>query len=148
MFIQKELAARLAVLHQYPIQKLEVLKFDSSEFKCPSSEQEIIIHWGDRLKFDDVLHFWLVSIQSDDWSYRSEYFLPYAQSGKCLALSEVKFNNLANGYLLDLKYPPSLPLHSESSFIGALQMYDDWNDIAAVAAYANSYISFYWSTSA
>jgi hypothetical protein len=148
VFTPEELTARLPVLIQCPTSEIVILRFDPFDFKVPDSEESIEIHRGATFKFEDVLHFWVKSVQSQDWSYKAEYFLPYAQGGKYLMLSEGEFNNLVSQYALDLKQPPSLPLHSESRFIGALQMYDDWNDVAAVAAYENEYIGFYWSTTA
>jgi hypothetical protein len=91
MFTSKELLERLPALVQYLTPEIAIQIFDQFDFKVSESEQSIEIHRGATFKFEDVLHFWVKSLQSQDWSYRAEYFLPYAQSGKCLMLSEKSF---------------------------------------------------------
>ena len=147
MFTSTELIQKLPVFIDRSSSAIEIVKFDSLSFSSASTEEEIEIHQGRPSEFEDLLHFWVKSLMSQDWSGKSKYFLPYAESGKCKVISEDEFND-STKYLLDLKHPPSFPLHSDSPFICAMQMYDDWNDEAAIAAYEDRYISFYWNTSA
>jgi hypothetical protein len=147
MFTSVELIQKLPILIDYPAPPINIIKFDSSDFRCSSSEQEIEIHQGYPSDFEDLLHFWVKSLMSQDWSHGFRHFSPYAESGKCQIISEDNFNELTK-YVLCLNQPLSLPLHFTSQFISALQMYDDWNDRAVIAAYEDRYISFYWTTSA
>jgi hypothetical protein len=147
MFTPVELIQKLPILIDYPAPTIDIIKFDSSDFRCSSSEQEIEIHQGYPSDFEDLLHFWVKSLMSQDWSHGFRHFSPYAESGKCQIISEDNFNELTK-YVLGLNQPLSLPLHFTSKFISALQMYDDWNDQAVIAAYEDRYISFYWTTSA
>ncbi len=148
MFTSQELIENSSALMLLPPAEITILSFTQDDFKSTDAEEEIQIHRGDAAQFENGLHFWVKSIQNQDWHNRSEYLFPYLQEGKCLMISEAYFNQLAWKFTLNLKSSPSLPLHSECNFIGALCMYDDWNDVAIVAGYDNEYIAFYWSTSA
>jgi hypothetical protein len=145
MFTSLELIQKLPILIDYPAPTIDILRFYTWDFDYSRFEQEIEIHQGYPCEFEDLLHFWVKSLMSQDWS--DGLYLPYAESGKCQVISEDDFNNLTN-HVLSLRHPPSFPLHSTSQFISALQMYDDWNNQAVIAAYEDRYISFYWTTSA
>lgn len=127
---------------------IEIVKFDQDAFRCPSFEQHIQIHRGKRVDFNSVVQFWVCSLRSQDWSGREAYFLPYLKSGKCQTISEVEFNDLVATYSGELEQTLKLPLHFAVGFIGAVQMYNDWDDIGAVAEYEDEFVAFYWNTTA
>ena len=70
----------------------------------------------------------------------------YAKTGKCIHTTAADFNRLIKEYSTSLRMP--LSLVPRGGFISAMQMYDDWNDIALLAEFSEEYFSFYWSTTA
>jgi hypothetical protein len=126
--------------------RIQVLEFGHTDFSSASSEENIIIHLGSRIDFSGALGFWLASLFSQDWRGRDEYALPYAREGLCLEINETEFETLIKGYSGSLHTPRELPL--SRGFRAGLKMYDDWNDVAAVAELEHGFVAFYWSTTA
>jgi hypothetical protein len=126
--------------------RIEVLEFGHADFSSSSSEQIIIVHRGSRSDFSDALGFWLASLFSQDWLGRDEYALPYAREGLCLTMNEIEFETLVKEYSSSLRTPLELPL--SRGFRAGLKMYDDWNDVAALAELEDGFVAFYWSTTA
>jgi hypothetical protein len=126
--------------------QLQVLEFDHADFSSSSSEQTIIVHRGSKTDFSDTLGFWLASLFSQDWLGRDEYALPYAREGLCLEIDETDFEALVKDYSGSLHTPLELPM--VRGFRAGLKMYDDWNDVAAVAELEDGFVAFYWSTTA
>jgi hypothetical protein len=126
--------------------RIQVLEFGHTDFNSSSSEENIIVHRGSRSDFSDALGFWLASLFSQDWLGREKYALPYASEGLCLEINETEFETLVKAYSSSLRTPLELPL--SRGFRAGLKMYDDWNDVAAIAELEDGFVAFYWSTTA
>jgi hypothetical protein len=126
--------------------RIQVLEFGHTDFSSASSEENIIIHRGSRIDFSGALGFWLASLFSQDWLGRDDYVLPYAREGLCLEINETEFETLIKDYSSSLRTPLELPL--SRGFRAGLKMYNDWNDIAAIAELEDGFVAFYWSTTA
>jgi hypothetical protein len=126
--------------------RIEVLEFGQNDFSSSSSEQSIIIHRGSRSDFSDALGFWLASLFSQDWLGRDEYALPYAREGLCVPINETEFEAFIKEYSSSLRRPLELPF--ACSFRTGLKMYNDWNDVTALAELEDGFVAFYWSTTA
>lgn len=153
MFSREVLLARLETIirtgtdfRDLVSDRLEVLEFGPYDFSNSSSEEYITIHRGSRQDFTDALGFWLASLFSQDWLGRDEYALPYAREGLCLEMDETEFEALVIGFCADLN--TQLELRFASGFRAGLKMYDDWNDVAALAELEDGFVAFYWSTTA
>lgn len=144
----EEFEERLLKLLEASRPPIAVVEFDYLAFHDASSEEKIVIHRGRRNDYSDSLHFWVVSVRNLDWSGREAYLLSYLQSSQCRSMTEIEFNSIVVKYSTALKQPPTLPLHSESAFVAALQMHDDWSEVAALAEYEAEFIAFYWVTTA
>jgi hypothetical protein len=148
MFSQESLLARLETVTDvgdFTSGRIEVLEFGQNDFSSPSSEQSIIVHRGSRTDFSGALGFWLASLFSQDWRGHDEYSLPYAREGLCLLINETEFKAFITDYSESLLTPLGLSL---TGFRAGLKMYDDWNDVAAIAKLEDGFVAFYWSTSA
>jgi hypothetical protein len=148
MFRQEHLLARLETISDYRdfvSDRIQVLEFGHTDFSSSSSEQSIIVHRGSREDFSDALGFWLASLFSQDWRGRDEYALPYAREGLCLEINETELEAFVKAYSGSLRTPLELP---ESQFLYGLKMYDDWNDVAALAELEDGFVAFYWNTTA
>jgi hypothetical protein len=127
-------------------ERIQVLEYGHSDFSSSSSERTIIIHRGSREDFSDTLGFWLASLFSQDWLGRDEYALPYAREGLCLEIDETEFEALIKEYSSSLHTPLELPM--TRGFRTGLKMYDNWNNVAALAELEDGFVAFYWSTTA
>ena len=152
MFTQAELLKQLPKLVEqvsphierveYTLERVEYTQYD---FKHPESEGSIVIHCGARTAFQGALQFWMHSVRSLGDQDLGPYFLTrLAKSGKFAGLAATDFYGLAKRYSHDLVSP--LILSPKGEFISAMQIYDDWDDIAILAEFQEEYISFYWST--
>jgi hypothetical protein len=148
MFSREELLAALLQLLESPSPSLTVVAFGQFDFQSPSSEESLAIHRGRRADFDNALHFWVGSLRSRGWEGRESYLLPYLQSGKCRPITEAEFNSLVSNYSAALKVSLPLPLHPGGGFVAAAQMYDSWDDVAALAEFEDEFVAFYWDTTA
>jgi hypothetical protein len=153
MFSQESLLEKLEAIaatgtdfRDFASDQIQVLEFDHADFSSSSSEQIIIVHRGSRIDFSDTLGFWLASLFSQDWLGRDEYALPYAREGLCLEIDETEFETSIKEYSGSLQTPLELPLCR--GFRAGLKMYDDWNDVAAIAELEHGFVAFYWSTTA
>jgi hypothetical protein len=153
MFSQEVLLEKLEAIaatgtdfRDFASDRIQVLEFGHTDFSSSSSEETIIIHRGSRIDFSDALGFWLASLFSQDWLGRDEYALPYAREGLCLELNETEFEASVKEYSSSLGTPLKLPL--SRGFRAGLKIYDDWNDVAAVAELEDGFVAFYWSTTA
>jgi hypothetical protein len=148
MFSREEFLSALPVSFEGTCPLIDAVEFGPDAFRCPCGEEQIRIHRGKRANFKSIVQFWVASLSSQDWKEREAYFLPYLQSGKCRPISENEFNDLVTTYSGELQQRLALPLHSAVGFINAVQMYDEWNDMAAVAEYEDEFVAFYWDTTA
>jgi hypothetical protein len=148
MVSPEELLASVPALLAAPCPPIRVEAFDALAFEHPESEESMVIHRGRSVDFHSILHFWVKSLQSLDWQGQEAYLLPYLQGGRCQSMTEAEFNECVARFAAGLKSPSSLPLHSPNGFVRAMQMYDEWYDVGAVAEYADEYLAFYWETTA
>jgi hypothetical protein len=153
MFSREVLLARLEAIaatgtdfRDFVSDRIQFLEFGHTDFSSSSSEQIIIVHRGSKTDFSDALGFWLASLFSQDWLGRDEYALPYAREGLCLEINETEFEALIEEYSSSLRTPLELPL--SRGFRAGLKMYNDWNDVAALAELEDGFVAFYWSTTA
>jgi hypothetical protein len=63
----------------------------------------------------------------------------------CLPINETEFKAFITDYSESLLTPLGLSL---TGFRAGLKMYNDWNDVAAIAQLEDGFVAFYWSTSA
>lgn len=145
MFTNAELLEQLSHAANLPARNVEVTEFDQQDFDPPESEQTIEIHCGKKADFEDALHFWLKSLQSQDWN-SGDYSVNYAKSSLCLPLAEERFMELIADYSRSSKKP--LDLAARGKFQSGMQMHDEWNDVALLAEFEEEYIAFYWATTA
>ena len=124
---------------------LERVEFGHSDFAPPDSEQTIEVHRGRREDFDSLLHFWVQSLQSQDWNPGSNYD-NYVKTSDYRPLSEESFVRVVLEHSRSLTKPlPALPL---GEFIAGLQMHSQWNEVSVVAEYEQEFVAFYWATTA
>ena len=153
MFNREQLLVRLEAItnagtdyRAFFSDRIQVLEFGHTDFSSASSEQTVIVHRGSRTDFPDALEFWLASLFSQDWLGRDKYALPYAREGSCQTMTETEFEAFVKEYSGSLRRPLELPL--ARGFRAGLKMYDDWNDVAAIAELEAGFVAFYWSTTA
>jgi hypothetical protein len=156
MFANDQLRQRMYdLMKPRNVVAVEATRFRAEQFESVSSEQTIVIHRAPTTVTNDPVQFWVSSVVSLDWwagrggggrGYRSRFI----RESLCRHLSESQFDRLVADHAGGLARPLRLPLHRHGSggFRGALQMTDQWNDISAIAAYANELIAFYWMTTA
>lgn len=146
MFTQEELLAKLPRLMEQDALPMERVEFLPEDFDSSSSEENIVVDRGLKMEFESALQFWVQSLRTQDLAKRQDYILKYARTGKCTQMIAADFDHLIKEYSYSLKTPISLA--PKSKFISAMQMYDDWNDIALLAEFEQEYIAFYWATTA
>lgn len=135
-------------LVEAPSPPMEVVEFDQYAFESPASEQTIWACRGAKADFPTCALFWLKSLQAQDWEGRSDYFLSYAAKAVCLPLTEADFFRLVADYSGNLREPLPKFLTPRPGFVAAGKMYDDWNDVGAVAEFADEFVAYYWCTTA
>lgn len=148
MFTREELAADLPRLIATEASPIEHVEFGHEDFTSPCSEQSLDLFLGSKKNFVSGLHFWVKTLQAQNWAGREAYFRPYAEAGLCELLSRAEFSNLVAEYCgsLTKRLPP--PLLDLDTFRSGMRMYADWNDIGAVAELNDAFVAFYWSTTA
>ncbi len=146
MFTQQELAAQLPRLVAADAPPLDAVEFGQHDFESPSSEQCIRAFRGLKQDFASGLLFWVKTLQSQGWEGREAYFIPYAEAGRCKPITASEFAELVAEFSGSVRR--SLPpyLCELSGFRSGLQMFADWNEVAAVAELEDAFIAFYWTT--
>jgi hypothetical protein len=145
MFSRNEMLAALPQILESSNPPMTILSFDADDFVTSCSEESIRICQGSRSNFDSAIQFWVKVIQHH-LSENPEYLVPYLQRAKCRGISKKKFNQITQ-CCGGLRKRITLPLR-EDNFASAMQMYDRWDDVAALAEYADEYIAFHWTTTA
>jgi len=148
MFTRHDLSSELSELAERSSPPLEVVHFDELAFTSPDSEESIWSIRGTKAHFSNAMMFWVKSLQAQDWVSRADYFHPYVEQSKCTPLTEEQFFSLISGYSGRLGPPLPAFLRRRNGFVAALQMYGDWNDVAALAEFLDEYVAFFWSTTA
>ena len=128
--------------------RFNVQKFDQWSFESPSSEEAILVTHADKSAVDCAIDFWIWSMLADDWHDRTHYFIPYAETALCAPLTESEFLSIVKQRCSRLKQMLPAFMNNSQGFITALKMFDDWNDVAAIAEYETCYTAFYWNTTA
>ncbi len=146
--LDKQSLAKPAAFARCP--GLWVVTYGQDDFQCRDSEETIRICTAPKRSGDSGLYFWLAAECTEGWQGRERYFLSYVGDAYFEALSEGDFNQLVAIYCANLLMPPKLPIHEPNGFVGALLMYSARTDliVSAVAEYENSFIHFYWDTTA
>jgi hypothetical protein len=127
---------------------MTVVEFGHQDFDPPCSEQAVWAFSGSRADFQSGLHFWIKTLQAQGWEGRESAFTGYAEAGLCESITESEFRHLVAEYSGSLIRPLPTFLVEWNGFRSGLRMYADWNDVAAVAELADSFVAFYWSTTA
>lgn len=148
VFTRTELVAELPRLAAVPPPPVEGVEFGHQDFTSSCSEQCIEAFRGTRQDFPTGLHFWVKTLQALGWEGRQAHFLPYAESGLCERLSEAEFAELVAEYSGSLVKPLPPFLLNLNGFRSGLRMYASWNDVGAVAELDESFVAFFWSTTA
>ncbi|MGI4790548.1 MAG: hypothetical protein ACRYFS_17055 [Janthinobacterium lividum] len=147
MFTLAELLEQLPELITQKSPAMNQVEYTQFDFVHPDSEESIVIHRGTKTDFESALQFWIHSIYSvQEQDLGLEHLLIYAQAGKFVSLPAAEFCLLVEQHAYYLRSPLDLP--SKGAFISAMQMYDEWDDIALLAEFSEEYLSFYWSTTA
>ncbi len=148
MFSRQDLVAELTALSIVQSPPLEIVEFSHKDFESPGSEQSIEVFRGFKRDFASSLLFWIETLRAQDWQGREPNFAPYATSALCEPIDREEFARLVGEYSGSLK--PSLPefLVPLVGFQSGLRMYANWNDVAAVAELDESFVAFYWLTTA
>ncbi|MDR3637840.1 MAG: hypothetical protein P4L84_28800 [Isosphaeraceae bacterium] len=148
MFSQQELISELPRLADAVSPPMEIAEFSNQDFEPPCSEQKLWAFRGFKTEFASGLRFWIKTLQAQGWDGRESYFMPYAEAGLCEPIAEGEFIRLVAEYTGSLRHALPQYIRELSGFRSGLRMYADWNDVAAMAELDESYVAFYWSTTA
>lgn len=148
MFSRQKLVIELLTLASVESPPLQIAEFGHQDFESPCSEQFIWAFRGAKENFTNGLLFWVKTLQAQGWEGRESYFAPYAVAALCEPVSEAKFAGVVAEYSRSLRIPLPEFLQRTGEFRSGLQMYAEWNDVAAVAELVDSFVAFYWSTTA
>jgi hypothetical protein len=154
--LDKQRLTNPAAFAHYP--DLRVVTYGQDDFQCRDAEEIIRICTAPKRTGDNGLYFWLAAECTEGWQGRERYFASYVGDAAFEAISESDFNQLVANYCAHLRILPKLPLYSSKGssegsskgFVGALLMYSARTDlmVSAVAEYEDSFIHFYWDTTA
>jgi hypothetical protein len=147
MFSAQDLVAELSVLCVAETPPLKVVEFCQQDFEPSCSEQMIWAFQGSKLDFASGILFWVKTLQAQDWN-REPFFVSYVESALCQSIPEAEFTRLIREYSGSLKPPLPGFLKNLVEFRSGLRMYAEWNDVAAMAELEDSFVAFYWATSA
>ncbi|AWM38152.1 hypothetical protein GobsT_37490 [Gemmata obscuriglobus] len=148
VFTRQELIAELPRVAATDSPRLEVTQFEGQDFVSPDCEESIWAFLGWKRDFASGLRFWMEALQAQGWSGRETYFRPYAEAGLCEPITAHEFARLVAEYGSGLRRPLPPYLVELTGYRSGLRMYADWNDVAAVAAVAETFVAFFWSTTA
>ena len=148
LFTRKLLVTELQRNSIAEMRPIEVVEFGNDDFESPCSEQSIWAFRGLKQDYENGLAFWIKTLQSQDWNGRESYFIPYAELGLCKSISPVEFKDILTEYSHSLRHMLPPFLGELDGFRSGLKMYAEWNDVAAVAETNDSFVAFYWSTTA
>lgn len=148
MFSRHDLTTELPRISALNSPPMTVVEFGHQDFVSRCSEQLVWAVRGSRADFESGLHFWIKILQAQGWEGREAYFTGYAEAGLCEPITESEFRDLVADYSGSLTRSLPTFLVEWNGFRSGLRMYADWNDVAAVAELADSFVAFYWSTTA
>jgi len=148
MFTREDLVAGLDRLAAAPSPTLVLVEFGHQDFTSRCSEQMIEVCSGRKADFDSLLLFWVKALQAQDWAGRQERFTAYALAGLCDPMTGAEFAAFVAEYSGSLVRPLPPVLQTLGGFRAGLRMSADWNDVAAVAELDETFVAFFWSTTA
>jgi hypothetical protein len=148
MFTRRELLEAIPRLVEAAPPPMQAVEFDQYAFESPASEQTIWAFRGAKADFSSAALFWVKTLQAQGWEGRADRFVPYAETALCTPLTEADFFRLVADFGCSLRQPIPEYLAPRPGFVAALKMYGEWNDVAAVAEFAEAFVAFYWCTTA
>jgi hypothetical protein len=148
MFSRHQLLSELPRLAGAPLPPLEQIQYTPDDFDTPSAEEEVWAFRGDKRDFASGLLFWVKSLQSEGWMEREEYFLPYAELGRCEPISSSDFCRTVSEYSSRLIRPLPRFLQEFAGLQSSQRMYDEWDDVAVVGELSDAFVAFHWTTTA
>lgn len=126
------------------------LSYSPEDFEHSESEEFITVHRRtDDCKSQDgnILNFWLHSLFGYLEDSRTDFYFEEAvRESLCRAVSEDELQSRVSPLMEGLK--SKAVFEYSGQFLGAFQMYDDWNFVAIVGESSAEYFSFYWETTA
>lgn len=148
MFTRAELAAHVRAADGRAVPRLAVLEYGPDDFDSPESEQVIRICTTTKVDCDGALRFWLAALRSEDWTGREDRFLLYTETGQCEPISRSEFAEHVRSYTASLVMPAPPRVLALDAFISGMAMYTDWNDLGLLADLGDSWLAFFWETTA
>ncbi|HYH69631.1 MAG TPA: hypothetical protein VD866_33350 [Urbifossiella sp.] len=148
MFTREDLVTGLDRLAVAPAPPLEMVEFGHQDFTSPCSEQLIEVCSGLKADFDSPLLFWVKALQAQDWAGREARFTAYTLLGLYKPMAATEFAAFVADYSGSLVRPLPPVLLALNGFQTGLRMSADWNDVAAVAELDETYVAYFWSTTA
>jgi hypothetical protein len=147
-----------------PCPIIEVVRFRQDDFKHPSSEESILAFFATKRDCPDPLLFWIKTLEHI-WAERMSYVRPadphksaaslyvkqhyqFLNAGLCEPLEKEEFVSLVQECSRELRKPLPHFLRDFNGYQSGLRMHADWNDVAAVAEFSDSYKAFFWETTA
>ncbi|MCA9317415.1 MAG: hypothetical protein H6806_04140 [Planctomycetes bacterium] len=122
--------------------RLSVWRYDQDDFTSRESEQAIRIYMARKPDCDGALQFWLAALRSEDWSPSG------AEAGTCAPMSRSEFATLIRSHAEQLKRPVPSEILDPSRFVAGMAMYTDWDEIGLVADLGDSWLAYFWETTA
>lgn len=146
--LAKNKGSELKYLSSYP--GLHFISYPENAFIVPESEESIRITIAPKAEGDNGLLFWIAAELLDEWRDREDYLFSYLSGAYFERINETEFNSLVAEKCKYLIKQPELPIVKDQAFVGALLMYSMRTDflVSAIAEYKDSYIHFYWETTA
>lgn len=148
MFTRQELRAEWPRLVATGVPPLEIAEFGHQDIGAPGSEQEIWAFRGLKRDFASGAMSWVKTLQVQGWEGRQTALAGYTEAGLCEPITAADFVSLVTDYSGSLRQPLPPFLLDMAGFCGGLRMYAEWNDVAAVVELADTFVAFYWSTTA
>lgn len=141
MFTHKELMERWSDISRWDLPPFRVAEYDrEKDFVIWDDHTGFISTFlGEKRWFESGLHFWIATHQVVE-GYDEE-------SGLCAPISQNEFARLVSEHGSRLKKLPGFLLALDG-FVAGLKMYDDWNEFAAVAELPETFVAFYWMSTA
>ena len=148
MFSREGINSNLLTLMKRDPPPLEITEFHHQDFESPYSEQSIFAAAIKKQYCEDGLFFWIKTLQAQDWSGREERFIPYAESALCEPIGKDVFDETVKEYSISLERRLPDSVCETDGYRTGLRMYNNWNDVAVVAELDESFVAFYWCTTA
>ena len=170
MFSRERLIAEMWGLSDVPGPIIEVVQFRQEEFESTCSEESILAFFATKRDCLDPLLFWIKALEHT-WGER---IIPQRPARAKKRAAEIKnesdsadkdyyrlmtaalfeplnkedFVRLVQEYSRGLQKPLPYFLRDFSGYQSGLRMYADWDDVAVVAEFSESYKAFFWQTTA